>query len=132
MSTFTLDNSKFDENNFIIRIMFPNELNIYFESDLGNISSEEIKAFMKLFYKNKNCKLDILNSKKNTVKISYNSKESKIYFKTFNEGYIFSDIDYNYNSVNIGFKINQTERENFYSILEKLYELKCEDDEDYN
>lgn len=121
-ATFTLDLADYDSKNFIIGIQFPNGLMIDFESDLNNITSEEIKAFMERFKKNKKCCLYILNSKKNTVEISYDSKTSKISFKTWNEGYMFADIECNYNNVNIGFKINQSERDNFSYILDELYD----------
>jgi hypothetical protein len=122
MSTvFTVDLGNFDDKNFTIGIEFPNGLIIDFKSDLNNISSEEINAFMKRFKKNKKCRLGILNSKKNSVIISYNPKEEKISFETWNEGYIFSDIEDNYNETIIKFKINEKERNDFYyNILEEL------------
>jgi hypothetical protein len=73
---------------------------------------------MKRFKKNKNC-LEILNSK-NTVSISYNSKESKISFETFNDGYTFCDIE-NFNNTKIEFEITEAERDSFlHDILEEL------------
>jgi hypothetical protein len=137
MSTiFTLDTCDFDSKNFIIGIKFPNGLTIDFESDLNNILPYEIKAFMKSFKKNKNCCLDILNSKKNTVDISYDPKESKISFSTWNEGYIFNDIECNYNQTKIEFKMNEEERNSFYGILEELYDyigdFDSDEDDDKN
>ena len=125
---FILDTSDYDSKSFIIRIKFPNGLAIDFESDLNNISSSEIKAFMERFRNNKKCCLDILNSKNNTVEISFDAKKSKIFFKTWNEGYTFADIETNYNIINIGFKINKTERDNFSDILEKLYKFMNDED----
>ena len=120
-TVFTVDLGDFDDRDFTIAIEFPNGLIIEFESDLNNISSEEIHAFMKRFKKNKKCCLDIINSKKNTVSISYNPKEEKILFETWNEGYIFSDIEDNHNNTRIQFKINEKEREDFYyNVLEEL------------
>ena len=93
---------------------------------------------MKLFKKNKKCCLNILNSKKNTVSISYNPKEEKISFETWNEGYIFSDIEDNHNNTTIKFKINEKERNDFYyNVLEELEAHifdygKCTSDEDEN
>ena len=115
MSTeFTID---IIDEIFTIGIEFSNDINIYFESDLNNLSREEIKDFMKKFKRNKKCRLDIINTVKNQVVISYNPKENKIHFITFGE-----DIKYNHSEVNIGFKIDEEEHDNFCNILEELDE----------
>ena len=64
--------------------------------------------------------MEILNSK-NTVSISYNPKESKISFETFNDGYTFCDIEDNFNNTKIEFEITEAERYSFlHDILEEL------------
>jgi hypothetical protein len=130
--TFDLDVSSSCKS-FTIIIKFPNNLRICFQADLNNIGGGEIKDFMRRFKKYKRCRLEILNSKKNNVEISYNPKEKQLIFSTYNDGYIFSDIDYNSNTVDISFSLNELEHSNFYNILEELqefYEGGDEDDED--
>ncbi len=129
MSTeFTIDFSD-SSKNFIIGIKFSNGLVIDFESDLNNISAYEIRKFMDRFKKKKKCCLDILNSKKNTVEISYEPKESKISFNTWNEGYMFADVECNYNQTKIEFQINATEHDKFYSVLDEMYVYMLEESE---
>lgn len=131
MSTeFTLDLCDYDSKNFIIGIKFSNGLVIDFESDLNNISAYEIRKFMDRFKKNKKkCCLEILNSKKNTVEIFYDPKESKISFNTWNEGYMFADVECNYNQTKIEFQINATEHDKFYSVLDEMYVYMLEESE---
>ena len=110
-----------------------NKLKVKFSADLNNITLEEIQSFQKKFKKNKkSCSLYFINSKKNTAGIEYEPKTSTLKFCTFNDGYIFSDIDYNMNSVDIELTLEKEEREYFYDIIELIEDSKWyQDQENY-
>jgi len=102
-----------------------NNLKVTFSTDLNNITLNEIKTFQKRFNKKKKkCTLDFLCSKKNTACIDYTPSTSTLTFSTWNEGYIFSDIEDNQNSTNIELKINEEEHGVFDIIIDALIDHK--------
>jgi hypothetical protein len=119
---------EYDYNtNFDIILDFEiNNLKINFSTDLNNIELKSIEKFKKKFntYKNKTITLNFLSSKKNRIIIDYNPKTTIIEFRSFNDGYIFSDVEDNYNSIDIQFEINTEEHKKFNLILERLISLK--------
>ena len=119
---------EYDYNtNFDIILDFEiNNLKIKFGTDLNNIELKSIEKFKEKFntYKKKTITLNFLSSKKNTTIIEYNPKTKIINFHSFNDGYIFSDVEYNYNSIDIQFEINTEEHKKFNLILERLISLK--------
>jgi len=113
-------------NGFDIILKFEmNNLKINFSADLNNIDVKKIKKFKSKFDKSKkDCCLDFVSSKKNSASICFKSATKKLSFITDNEGYIFYDIDDNYNSVDIELEINEEEKNNFSEVLEDLIDHK--------
>ena len=131
MSTkFFINISEYDCKCFTITVQFANHLQFKFSTDLNNIMLSDVKAFTKDFHNGVECSLDFINSKKNCVTIGYEPKSKEISFYTWNEGYIFRDIEDNSNIVDIKFIINNEEHTNFYHILQDLIDNQEDEDED--
>ena len=102
-----------------------NNLKLNFGTDLNNVTLEEIIRFQKLFNKKKKeCTLNFIDSKKNEAYIEYSPSSSTLKFITWNNGYIFSDIEDNQNSTNIELKINDEEHSLFDIIIDSIIDHK--------
>jgi len=125
MVQFEFKNYEYSKCFDIILKFEMNNLKINFSADVNNIDIRTIEKFKSKFDKSKkSCILNLIDSKKNSVSICFEIATKKLSFITNNEGYIFSDINDNYNSVDIELEINEEEKNNFSEVLEDLIDHK--------